>query len=152
MHEVAIITIVGDGEWSDYQDDFEMVVRSITNWEVVDDETFNLLQSAARFQPVIPEQKKTKFIVLERLETSSAPIVNSVNHYLNLMKKLKQEEEMRKAEKQQRSEAKKRAAEQRKIDAALHATLQNEQSRKVLYEQLKTEFVTIQESVTKNDN
>lgn len=121
-HFVAIVRMVE--HYYNYGDDYSIFAQAISDWEEVDEETFQLLKNASMYRT-----SDYNFIVLERLSVNSPVVVNTVSAYVKHLEKQKADQEAAKAER----EAK---AEQRR----LAKLAKDEKSRRQLYETLQKEF------------
>lgn len=128
MHKIAIVKFVG--EYTSYDDYDDNIVRSITDWELVDEDTFDLLKKASTYlYGNIADHGDTRFHVIEFLNTKSTDVVKTVDAYVEMVRKQKEATEL---------EAKKRAekAAEKKRKAAMTET----EKKRELYLQLQKEF------------
>lgn len=123
-HFVAIIKPID--HYYDY-DSYDTVIQSISNWEEVDDETFQLLRDASTY--VTERDLGRPFIVIERLTTKSPVVINTVSEYVEYLAQAKAKKEAEAAERKAKASAK-----------ALQKLAKDEEARRKLYEQLQKEF------------
>ena len=124
-HLVAIVKIVD--HYYNYGDDYDTVAHSISEWEEVDEEAFQLLKNASTYQTNYRDDNR--FIVLERLSVDSPVVVNTVSAYVKYLAKAKDDKE--KAEKDRKAKAEERR---------LKKLAKDEKARLELYTKLQAEF------------
>lgn len=123
-HLVALIRPLE--HYYDY-DSYDTIIQSISDWEEVDEETFQLLKNASNY--VTDYNQGRPFVVIERLTTKSPTVTNTVSAYVAHLAKQKAEQEAAAA-------AKRAKAEKRRLDKLM----KDEDKRRQLYEQLQREF------------
>lgn len=128
MHKIAIVKFVG--EYTSYDDYESNIVRSITEWELVDSETFDLLRKASQYlYGNIADNGDTRFQVIEFLNTKSTDVVSTVSAYVEMVRKREEANQL---------EANKRAA--KAAEKKRRAALSDEAKKRELYLQLQKEF------------
>lgn len=128
MHKIAIVKFAGG--YTSYDDYEDNIIRSITEWEFVDDETFQLLQKASlHLYGTIADNGDTRFQVIECVHTKSEEVVKTVSAYVAMV-----EERKSATEKEARRLADK-AAEKKRM-----AGLTTAEKKRKLYLELREEF------------
>lgn len=124
MRKIAIITTREFYE-STYYDDYDMrkVIDTITDWEEVDDKTYEILQNSAY---------ENNFKILEQPVDQGAFIAKTVKDYLHKIELRKIQEAKRKEE----EEAKKALAAEKRKAKQLAKLIKDQESERALLAQL----------------
>lgn len=122
-HFVAIVKVVD--HYYNYGDDYGVIAQSISDWEEIDVETFQLLKNASTFQTT----PGSRYIVLERLTVDNPVVIDTVSAYVKLLAKQKADQEAEAAEREAKADKRR-----------LNKLARDEKARLALYEQLQREF------------
>lgn len=139
-HRVAIVRFVGVG-YTDYIDDGDNLIQSITEWEEVDDGTYRMLVQASQYVLRGPGLDQ-RFAVIEQLKSDSLPIIKGVSDYIAAVVKQKAGEEAAKRSKEAKLVEKKRIREMGVEQKRLQDAMKTEEARLKLYKELQAEFDT----------
>lgn len=125
-HKVAIVRFIG--QYTSYDDYNDNIVNSITQWEEVSDEEFNLLVDSCNYATA--KISGFEYRVVEQLGIGSNTVIRNIREYvqhIEAQRKAEQIEKDARAEKARERQMKKLA--------------KDKEARRLLLEQLQQEFV-----------
>jgi len=125
-HKVAVIRFIG--QYTSYDDYNDNIVNSITQWEEVSDEEFNLLVDSCNYATA--KISGFEYRVVEQLSIDSKTVIRNIREYVQHIEAQRKAEQIAKdarAEKARERQMKKLA--------------KDKEARRLLLEQLQQEFV-----------
>lgn len=84
-HKIATIHVVG-GHCRDYNDYDNKIVSSISEWEDVDDDTFNLLVNSTN-------HLTNNYQIIEHVKTDDIFVIKNVKQYIKMVEEQKRRED-----------------------------------------------------------
>ncbi len=124
-HKVAIIRFIG--QYTGYDDYNDNIVNSITKWEEVSDEEFNLLVDSSNYATA--KMSGFEYRVVEQLSIDSKIVIHNIREYVQHI------EARRKAEQIEKDTKAAKARERQ-----LKKLTKDKEARRLLLEQLQQEF------------